>query len=327
VNIHWQASCEATGLMTDPGRLRVTGVRWRPGPSQPELETPADLVANAAGRDSPATDWLAALGYPAPTITRINSFLGYATRTYERDDTAREWKALIVSATPPKSSRGAVIMPLEGQRWLVTLAGAARDYPPTDPEGFLEFARSLPSPLLYDTIKEARSLTNVVGYRRTENLRRHFEKLPRYLDGLVSLGDAVCAFNPVYGQGMTVAALGAEALDRCLRLQWRRRADGDLAGLAARFQRELGRVLELPWLLSTGEDLRYPTTEGGQQSMTSRWLRPYLDAVLRSATSNSGAHKAFLEVVHLTRSPIVLFAPDVVFPVIRQLVARLGPIT
>jgi 2-polyprenyl-6-methoxyphenol hydroxylase-like FAD-dependent oxidoreductase len=288
----------------------------------------ADLVVNAAGRDSPAADWLAGLGYPVPPVTRVNSFLGYASRTYERPAHAPQaWKALILSATPPTSSRGAVIVPLEGERWLVTLAGAARDYPPTDPAGFLDFARSLPTPLLYDTLKEARPLTAVVGYRRTENFRRHYERLPRFLDGFVSVGDAVCAFNPVYGQGMTLAALGAEALERCLHRQRRRRVDGDLTGLAGSFQRDLGRVIDLPWLLSTGEDLRYPTTEGGRLSLTSRWMRPYLDAVLRSANSNPHAHRAFLDVIHLMRPPAALFAPDVVLPVIGQLVAGRGAAT
>jgi 2-polyprenyl-6-methoxyphenol hydroxylase-like FAD-dependent oxidoreductase len=328
-NIRWQPDCEATGLVTDPGRTRVTGVRLRPHTArtarEPEVEMAADLVVNAAGRDSPGADWLTGLGYPAPPVTRVNSFLGYASRTYERPAHAPQaWKALILSATPPVSSRGAVIVPLEGGRWLVTLAGAARDYPPTDPAGFLAFARSLPTPLLYDTIKDARPLTDVVGYRRTENLRRHYERLPRFLDGFVAVGDAVCAFNPVYGQGMTLAALGAEALERCLHQQRQRKADGDLTDLAGRFQRDLGRVIDLPWLLSTGEDLRYPTTEGGRLSLMSRWMRPYLDAVLRSANSNPRAHRAFLEVIHLIRPPAALFAPDVVIPVIRHLFAGSG---
>ena len=113
-------------------------------------------------------------------------FLGYASRAYERPaGWQADWQALIISATPPKSSRGAVIAPLEGGRWLVTLAGAARDYPPTDEAAFLDFARSLPTPLLYQTIKDARPLTDITAYRRTENLRRHYEKLPRWLEGFI----------------------------------------------------------------------------------------------------------------------------------------------
>jgi 2-polyprenyl-6-methoxyphenol hydroxylase-like FAD-dependent oxidoreductase len=326
-NLHWLSECDVTALLTDENRKRVTGVRIRPRPSSDhsvdgQLETtlPADLVVNASGRDSRAADWLRTLGYPAPGEERINSFLGYASCCYERPrHWQADWQALILSATPPQSSRGGVIVPLEGGRWLVTLAGAARDYPPTDEAGFLDFARSLPAPLLYQTIKEARRLTDIVGYRRTENLRRYYERLPRFLEGFMSLGDAVCAFNPVYGQGMTVAALGAQALDECLRVQRQQRPDGDLAGLAKRFHKKLGRIVALPWLLATGEDLRYATTEGGHLGLASRFLRPYLDRVLLSANQNPNGHRAFLQVVHLVKSPVVLFALGVLTPVVQQI--------
>jgi 2-polyprenyl-6-methoxyphenol hydroxylase-like FAD-dependent oxidoreductase len=322
-NLRWLSECDVTGLVSDAGRQRVTGVRIRPrapGPAgQAESELRAELVVNASGRDSRAAEWLRTLNYPVPRETRTNSFLGYASRCYQRPpDWQASWQALIVSATPPQSSRGAVIVPLEGERWLVTLAGAARDYPPTDEAGFLDFARSLPTQLLYESIQDAHPLTDIAGYRRTENLRRHYEALPRFLEGFVSIGDAVCAFNPVYGQGMTVAALGAQALDQCLRDQAKYHPNTGLAGLAEHFHKRLGRIVALPWLLATGEDHRYPTTEGGRALLATRLLRPYMDRVLLSANENPEAHRAFLEVIHLVRPPSALFAPNVLVPVLRQ---------
>jgi 2-polyprenyl-6-methoxyphenol hydroxylase-like FAD-dependent oxidoreductase len=333
--IRWLAECDVTALLTDENNTRVIGVRLharaaRGGrlnsqaePHEEPVELHADLVVNASGRDSRAAEWLAKLGYPSPQETRVNSFLGYASRCYRRPkDRQPEWKALVVSATPPDISRGAVLVPLEGERWLVTLAGAARDYPPTDETGFVDFARSLPTPVLYEAIQDALPVTSIFGYRRTENVRRYYEKLPRYLEGLVTLGDAVCAFNPVYGQGMTVAALGASALDECLREQRRLRPAGELAGLAERFQKKLGRVVATPWLLATGEDFRYPTTEGAQPHLATRILRPYLDQVLLTAAENPRAHQAFLQVVHLVKPPTALFHISVLAPVLAQVVRQ-----
>jgi flavin-dependent dehydrogenase len=322
-NIHWRQAQEVTGLVTDPNRTRATGVRLRARASAGDEasrdveELEADLVVNASGRDSHAGQWLSALGYPAPEESRVNSFLGYATRCYQPPNAWQaDWKALVLSATPPHSSRGGVLVPLEGGRWLVTLAGGAGDYPPTDEPGFVAFARSLPTPILFEALQGATPLTPIIGYRRTENLRRHYETLPRYLDGFLAMGDAVCAFNPVYGQGMTVAALSAQALGECLREQRRRGPSGDLIGLARRFQQRLGRIVSLPWLLATGEDFRYATTEGGRPALATRLLRPYLDRLLLSANHNPAAHHAFLQVIHLTHSPAALFRPGVVGPML-----------
>jgi 2-polyprenyl-6-methoxyphenol hydroxylase-like FAD-dependent oxidoreductase len=333
--IRWLAECDVTALLTDEHNARVTGVRLharagrsRSLNSQAEAyedleELHADLVVNASGRDSRAAEWLARLGYPAPQETRVNSFLGYASCCYRRPkDRQPEWKALVVSATPPYSSRGAVLVPLEGERWLVTLAGAARDYPPTDAAGFLDFARSLPTPVLYEAIHDAAPITSIFGYRRTENVRRYYEKLPRILEGFITLGDAVCAFNPVYGQGMTVAALGASALDACLGEQRRMRPAGDLDGLAKRFQKQLSRVVATPWLLATGEDFRYPTTEGAQPPLATRLLRPYVDRLLVTAAENPTAQEMFLQVLHLVKPPTALFHRRVLAPVLVQVLRQ-----
>jgi 2-polyprenyl-6-methoxyphenol hydroxylase-like FAD-dependent oxidoreductase len=333
--IHWLTECDVTGLLTDENNARVMGVRLhaRTGGggqlnSQAEaIENPqelhADLVVNASGRDSRAAEWLASLGYPSPKETGVNSFLGYASCCYRRPTERQpEWKALIVSATPPDSSRGAVLVPLEGDRWLVTLAGAARDYPPIDEAGFLEFVRSLPTPVLYEAIQDASAVTSISGYRRTENIRRYYEQLPRFLEGLITLGDAVCAFNPVYGQGMTVAALGANALDACLREQRDLRPTGGLDGLAKRFQKKLGRVVATPWLLAIGEDCRYPTTEGAKPPLATRVLRPYLDQLLVTAAEKPDAHRAFLQVVHLVKPPTTLLHISILAPVLSQIVRR-----
>ena len=313
---------EVVGLLSDAGRRGVAGARVR-SPNGPDggagrdEEVGADLVVDASGRGSKAPKWLAALGYPPPQETVVNAFLGYASRIYQRPDDFRAgWKALYVQSAPPAATRGGAIFPLEGQRWMVSLGGAGRDYPPTDEPGFLDFARSLPTPVLCDAIREARPLTPIYGYRGTENRLRHYERLPSWPERLVALGDSVCAFNPVYGQGMSIAAAGASALDRHLRA--RRRHDGDLTGLARRFQRGLARINAAPWLMATGEDFRVPATVGGAPGRATRFMHRYMDRVLLVATEDRSVRRVLLEVFHLLKPPSALFQPRVVVQVLRR---------
>jgi len=236
-----------------------------------EVELRADLVVDASGRGSRAPRWLAELGYPAPEETVVNAFLGYASRLYRAPaGHSAGHKGAYVQAAPPHRTRGGIYLPVEGDRLLVTLTGAGRDYPPTDDAGFLAFARSLADPVIYDAIKDAEPLSPVMSYRATENRLRRYERLARQPANFLVTGDAACAFNPVYGQGMTIAALGALALDETLREQKRRYADGRCEGLSRRFQRRLAKVNSAPWLMATGEDFRYRETEGGTATVMTR---------------------------------------------------------
>lgn len=259
---------EVIGLRVDKQGQRVTGVRLRSRSKlySNETDLAADLVVDTSGRGSPAPQWLASLGYPSPQETRVNSFPGYATRIYQRPIGLNEsWKTMYIKPTPPSGTRGGLIIPIEGDRWQVTLVGMARDYPPTDEEGFLTFARSLPTQQLYEAIKEAEPLSKAYGYRHTENRLRHYDRLPCYLEGFLVSGDAVCALNPVYAQGMTVAAMSSLALDRCLKSLSQRQAVNDLIGLAGMFQKQLNKVVAGPWQMAIREDRRWPSTEVAEQ--------------------------------------------------------------
>ena len=195
---------------------------------------------------------------------------------------------------------------------MVTLAGYARDYPPTDPGGFMEFARSLRSDILYQTIKDAKLLSRISGFRGTLNQRRHFETLTRWPERFVVIGDAACAFNPVYGQGMSVAAMTAIALKQCLAEHAERRGLGDLAGFARRMQRMVAKASQGAWIIATGADARYPTTEGRQPGLVDRLMHRYLDRVIEVSMQDARVNEAFLRVVHLLDAPPALFRPTVV---------------
>ncbi len=326
-SVHFLERCAVTGLLSDADRKAVTGVlfrRWQQVEASNQVESlTANLVVDASGRNSRTPTWLQALGYEPPKETTINAFLGYASRWYQRPPGLQaDWKALLLFPRPPDIPAGGIIYPVEGDRWVVTLAGIARHYPPTDEAGFMDFARHLRVPHLYEAIKDAQPLTPIYGYRRTDNRLLHYERLARWPEGFVVLGDAVCAFNPVYGQGMTTSALGALALDRLLHERRQHHSDGDLRGLGRRFQRQLAKVNATPWLMATSEDFRWPTTEGGRPGSLTRFMHGYLDWVVRAMEVNPVVSLVFWEVTHLLKPPIALLHPRVVTRVLAGLWAR-----
>lgn len=257
---------EVVSLCTDHTGQAVTGVqlRRRHQLRQNKINLWANLVVDASGRDSHAPYWLENLGFVPPQESVVNSFTGYASRIYRQPLNFNEtWKTLYVRPTPPNSTRdgitrGGVILPIEGNHWYVTLIGMARDYPPTDDADFLDFARSLPTPKFYEAIRAAEPLTRAAGFRRTENRVRHYDRLPRYLEGFLVCGDAAYVLNPVYAQGMTAAVTGSQALAHCLRAQ---RRQGNLTGLAGAFQIKLSQTVGDSWQLAIREDKRWATTE------------------------------------------------------------------
>ncbi len=263
-NVNVMRGYRAVGLVADEPGQRVAGVRLRlgRGTESHEMVQTADLVLDASGRQSQAPKWLASLGFMPPEEWRINAFVGYATRIYKKPaNFAESWKRLYVRPTPADGTRGGILLPEEDGRWVVTLLGIAGDYPPTDTDGFLAFARSLPTQRFYNAIKDAEPLTAPFGFRRTENRVRRYDKLSRYLEGFLICGDAVCALNPVYAQGMTAAVMGSDALDKSLYAYKDRLAAGDVTGLAGTFQRRLRDTTDRLWSMSTRKDWDWPMTE------------------------------------------------------------------
>jgi 2-polyprenyl-6-methoxyphenol hydroxylase-like FAD-dependent oxidoreductase len=309
--------------MVDDNRTAVTGVRLRAHPhastaAAADSTLPAALVIDASGRSSRTPEWLRDLGYPAPPETTINSFLGYATRAYARPKGAMAaWRLLYVQAKPPDTGRMGLLLPVEGNRWMVGLAGTGGDYPPTDEAGFLQFAGSLRSPIIHDAIRHARPLSPIHGYRQTDNRWRHYERLRRWPERLIVLGDAACTFNPIYGQGLTMAALAGVTLQQCLQDHQHTQPTDDLTGLARRAHHALAHTTATVWLLATGEDLRYPTTASTRPDLRTRLMHRYLNRLGRVATGNRTVNAAFLEVANLVRPPTALFRPSVLLPTLR----------
>ena len=200
---------------------------------------------------------------------------------------------------------------------MVTLSGALRDYPPDDEAGFLAFARSLAQPDLYEAIQDAEPVTPIAVYKYSANRWRHFEHMGHLPEGFILLGDAACSFNPVYGQGMAVAAVEAQTLDRCLREQGMLAGNNGAAGFTRRFQQAIARDIKTPWLLSTGEDLRYPGAEG-KRSLHIRLLNRYMRLVIELTASNPRMAATVLRVRYLLNPLSTLFRPRIILAVLRQ---------
>jgi len=317
------------GLYTDETNSHVAGLHLR-NRQQPNAKKQragqklaATLVVDASGRTSALPEWLAELGFTPPTEITVDAKAGYATRVYRMPANAPSWKMMYYLAAAPNQSRGGIIIPTEGtagksDRWLVTLVGLNGDYPPTDEAGFLDFARSLPSPELYQAIQEAEPLTEPYGYQRAANRLRHYDQLPCYLEGVLAIGDAVYALNPVYGQGMTVAALGAKTLDRVLQQHKKRHDRKSVTGLAATFQQQLANVIAGPWQLATGQDLRWPVAANGHKiDPFSRFLQGYVNRVIDTLAENRVVAEAFVQVQNMLKSPPSLFHPQILWRVWR----------
>jgi hypothetical protein len=257
----------------------------------------ADLVVDASGRHSKAPQWLEELGYEVPRVETINSNLRYASRFYLKPERfPAKWQNIIINGRPP-NNRGGVMLSVDNRRWHVTLGVIAGKAPPIDEEGFLQWAQSLTDPCIYEAMRIAQPLTPIRGYGTPENHLRHFELMQRWPTGFIVTGDAVCAFNPIYGQGMTVSAFDAMVLKRFLQEQ----QNSPRVNFEQHFQQQLAETIATPWLLATSEDLRWPTVRlrGASPHPRRCFLRRYLDLVLYAAIIEPKIAQAYFSVIIL----------------------------
>ncbi len=314
--------CDVHGLVaTDDGNgIRGVRIQRRDELGATEQTIESNLIVDASGRGSRTPQWLRELGYQAPEEIAIDASLGYASRVFRRTDKLPDGRyGAYIQPAPPHDSRGGVLFPVEGDRWILTLAGYGGDYPPTDEVAFMNFTRSLRSSILYDAIKDATPLSEIYSYRATENRWRCYEKLSRMPDGLIVLGDAACAFNPVYAQGMTAAALSALTLSECLADQTKLHRDGSLAGFSFCFQKKLAKVNSAPWMLATSEDFRVRGVTGGTPDRITRLMQHYVDQVVVLSTESAAVRDGLLRVFNLLKGPQTLFHPQIVLRIVLRL--------
>ena len=282
---------------------RVTGVRIHPGPNgSPPAVLDADLVVDATGRGSHIPAWLESAGFPRPAETTIELGVGYSTWIFPRrpDDLAGD-SGVLIGATVRAPRFGAAVL-VECDRWMITAGGYQGDRPPTDLDSFREYLTGLPVPDLAELVAELEPVEAPRAYRFQSSTRRHYERLTRFPDGLLVIGDALSSFNPIYGQGMTVVALEARALRDLL-------AEGG-TDLPRRFFREAARLIDIPWDIAAGGDLRIPVVPGPRPLRT-RLVNRYVGRVQAVAAVDPEVGLAFLRVANLVESPEALLRPRV----------------
>jgi 2-polyprenyl-6-methoxyphenol hydroxylase-like FAD-dependent oxidoreductase len=306
-NVRLQQGCAVLEPTIDRDRGRVTGVRLQSrGGSDGAQEVSCDLVVDAGGRGSSSPAWLDSWGYARPREELIKINIGYATRQYRRlPDQLGGKFGVIIAACPPDWRFGAILSQ-EGDRWIVSLGGYLGDHAPLDENGFLDFARSLPKPEVFDVIRDAEPISPLISYQFNASQRRRYEELARFPEGFLVFGDAISSFNPVYGQGMTVACVEALALRDCL-------AAG-AEGIARRFFRVASQLIDNPWQIAVGSDLAHPRVEGIRTAQI-RFINWYIGKLYRAAQDDAVLASRFLEVANLMRQPAALLDPRIAFRV------------
>ena len=312
-NVTLRAPCTVSNVLTNSEGTSVRGVEIVSKENKGKAPTIlADLVVNASGRGSATGKWLESLGFERPPEDEIKVGVGYATRLYRRrPDDLIGANLVMISPTPPSQKRMAFLFPVEHDRWIVSAGGWLGDHPPTDEPGYLEFIRNLPVKDVFNVITQAEPLSDIYTYKFPASLRRRYEKLQSFPEGYLVLGDAIASFNPIYGQGMTSAAMQVEVLDTLLQQQT------SLEGLWHPFFKRVAKVVDIPWQIAGCEDFRYPETQGQKPLMTDM-INAYLAKVHRATHHDAVVYSQFLRVMNLMDPPASLMHPRIFKRVIFQ---------
>lgn len=308
-NITTHQRCRAQKLTTSEDGLRVTGVSCLHSDGASEF-IEADLVIDASSNGQLTLDLLEKVGIPAPQETTVRVEIGYASTIFEipRHGTP-DWQVAVTFPAPPTNRRAAFVVPIEGNRWMVGLQGSHDVKPPDDEAGFMEFLQQLRTTTIYNAVKNAKRCTPIQRYGFKASRWRHFEGIDKFPSGLVPFGDTICRFNPVYGQGMSVAAKEA-----CLLRDLLEAAAQDanaLDSLSGDFLKQAQSIIDAPWALAVVPDFLDPLTEGERPPDLENALN-FGAALRKLAYDDAEIHKLMFEVQHMIKPRTVLHAPEIV---------------
>jgi len=270
-------------------------------------ELAADLVVDASGRAVPTLAFLDRGGSPKPEQTEIGVDVGYASAIFEPSDEPLDWMGMVHFGMPPGEGRGALILPIENGRWLVSLGRRPSGEMPSDIESFVAFTRTLRTPTAWEALRTAKPVTDVARFGFPASTRRHFHKLERWPRGLVPIADSICRFNPLFGQGMSVAAMEAVVLGKLLAA--RRSSSDPVDGVGHDFLIAIQETLEAPWAVAVS-DFAYSHTTGERPSDLVQRLQ-YSGAILHLAAQDPDVHRLMVEVSQLLKPQSALREPAI----------------
>jgi len=309
MSIELRQQCRVEALVTSADGGSVTGVRCADAAKRTETLN-ADLVVDASGRGALTLDTLRALGRPMPEQTTIGVDLMYASAIFAiPGDAPTDWKGVFTFPGFGRASRGSLMLPLEGRRWICTVGGRHGDNPPGDESGFMAYTKGLRTPTVYNAIQHAERLGDIARFGFPESVCRHFERLSEFPRGLLPIGDAICRFNPIHGQGMSVAAQEARELGRLLdRLS---AASDPLAGLAPAFFPEAAALIHTPWAAAAIPDFVHPDTRGERPANFEQTVK-FGMGLSKLAARDPAVHKLTAEVQNLVKPRSVYQDPALV---------------
>jgi 2-polyprenyl-6-methoxyphenol hydroxylase-like FAD-dependent oxidoreductase len=309
-NIEFRDRCRVEEIvMTDGTGGSVDAVRLADRGGAGEILA-ADLVVDSSGRGALSLAALRATDHLVPAETTVGIDMAYATTVFSiPEDAPRTWKGVYTFPDAPQGKCGALMLPIEGDRWILSLGGAHGVAPPGDLNGFLAFAKGLRTQTIYNAVKNAKPASEVVRFAFPESVWRHFEQLNSFPRGLLPFGDVICRFNPIYGQGMSVAAKEACVLRDIL--DARALEPDPLKGLGQKFFAAIQEVLDTPWSSAAISDFVYPETRGDRPADLENTLK-FGQAMVVLAARDADVHKLRLEVMNLLKPRTVFRDPEFV---------------
>lgn len=314
-NIQLQTNTRVIGLIVSEEGKRIKGVHYQTSLNEgTPLTLEADLVIDAAGRGTHTPRWFSEACIAKVTEDEVRAQISYATRRFhfpENFTDSLDWKVLVIYPEPPHGKRGGMIYPLGNGEWITTLVGFNGEVAPLDLEGFMDYANSLQQSDLYEVLKQGTPIGEPLNYRIPGSLWRRYDRIKQWPGNFLVVGDAVCSFNPIYGQGITMALKDLQKLKLLLEQQETNFAPATMA----RLQKQIGQGKIIPWLMAASPDFMYTETTG-KRPIGVGMMNSYIKTIMKLAGTDQDIHQRFIEAFTFLKSPVVLMTPSVIGKVI-----------